>query len=111
MANNDTVTALQEKISKFEKTLSADELLRLVQLRSTDEKGNILICEESIKEAERRIAGRPDMPNEVKLAIQASLDSKLQQFQRDLTDAELASLLCQLSTKPTKVQSSFGVCD
>lgn len=64
-----------------------------------------------MQEAQKRVEGHPDLPNDVKLEIQASLDSKLQKFQEHLTDSELEALLCQLSTKPFKAQSSFGVCD
>jgi len=103
---------LQEKIRIFEKALTPQELLRLRQLRGADAQGNLLIGQACIDEALKRIEGQPHLHNDVKLAIQASLESKLRDFQAEqLSEAELAALLCQLSTKPLKVQSSYGVCD
>jgi len=111
MANQTLDATLQEKIREFEKTLTSDEVLRLAQLRSTDSQGNLLEGQASLDEAKRRIAGHPKLSNDFKLSVQASLDSKLKDFQKQLSDAELARLLCQLSTKPFKAQSSYGVCD
>jgi len=111
MANCGVEQSLHNKLQEFEKTLTSQELLRLTQLRGTDGQGNLLVGQASIDEALKRIAGLPDLPNDVKLTIQASLDSKLQDFQSKLSERELAALLCQLSTKPLRVQSSFGVCD
>lgn len=102
---------LQDKLTKFEKDLTPQEVLRLAQLRGTDCQNNLLVGQSCIDEALRRIEGHPHLHNDEKLAIQASLDSKLKTFQERLSDTELAALLCQLSTKPLKVQSSFGVCD
>lgn len=104
-------SALQEKVREFEKTLTSHEVLRLAQLRGTDPQGNLLEGQACFDEAQRRIAGQPHMSNEFKLTVQASLDSKLKDFEKLLSDAEMAQLLCQLGTKPFKVQSSYGLCD
>lgn len=108
---SDAATSLQTKLNQFQQTLSDDERLRLMQVRSVDKDGRPLRGQAGLDEARTRIAGRRDPSPQEKAAIHASLLSKLTTFESTLNNAELTELIAQRATGPEKSQSSFGVAD
>lgn len=104
------VSPIQENIKRFSESLTELERIRLAQLRSVDDKGNLFLGKASEKEAAKRISKLRNLTSEEKQAVNVSLRQKLMHFQAGLSDDLMAQFLKELSPQDAKHMSSFDVC-